>query len=199
MICGIDEAGRGCIGGSLFVCGVCYEEKLISSLDALPIKDSKKLSKAQRKQIAQALISNPKVSYVLVKKTALEIDSYGLSQCLREALEEIMRSLKGVSQFIYDGNCTFKAKIPSYASLRTQIKGDALIHQISSASIIAKYAKDQECEEIDALYPSYGFLSHSGYCTSLHQAKIAELGYTPYHRKSFHLKSTLNPKESLFE
>lgn len=187
MICGIDEAGRGCIGGSLFVCGVCYEEKLIPSLQSLSIKDSKKLSKTQRERIAQALFSNPNISYVLVKKTALEIDCLGLSQCLKEALEEIMQSLKGVSEFIYDGNCTFKAKIPPKVSLITQIKGDALIHQISSASIIAKYAKDQECKEIDTLYPSYGFLSHSGYGTPLHKAKIKELGYTPYHRKSFKL------------
>lgn len=190
MICGIDEAGRGCIGGSLFVCGVCYKEELIPSLCYLSIKDSKKLSKIQRKRIAQALISNPNISYVLVKKTALEIDRYGLSQCLKEALEQIIQSLKNkVNEFIYDGNCTFRAKLPPHLSLLTQIKGDALIHQISSASIIAKYAKDQECIEIDALYPSYGFLSHSGYCTPLHKAKISQLGYTPYHRKSFKLKT----------
>lgn len=189
MICGIDEAGRGCIGGSLFVCGVCYEEELIASLACLPIKDSKKLSKAQRWHIAQALISNQNISYVLVKKTALEIDCRGLSQCLKEALEEIMQSLNGVRRFIYDGHCTFKARVPPHTSLVTQIKGDALIHQISSASIIAKYAKDQECAEIDALYPSYGFLSHSGYCTPLHKTKIKELGYTPYHRKSFKFNS----------
>lgn len=188
MICGIDEAGRGCIGGSLFVCGICYEEEFIPSLKFLEIQDSKKLSKAQRKFIAQNLIVDPNISYALVKKTASEIDHRGISQCIREALEEIMQSLKGVNQFIYDGNCTFKAKAPPYTSLRTQIKGDSLIHQISSASIIAKYAKDQECIEIHNLYPSYGFLSHSGYCTSLHREKIMQFGYTPYHRKSFKLK-----------
>lgn len=189
MICGIDEAGRGCIGGSLFICGVCYKEVLIASLDYLSIKDSKKLSKFQRERIAKTLISNPNVSYILVKKTASEIDRYGLSQCLKEALEQIMQSLKNkADRFIYDGNCSFKAKIPPQSSLLTQIKGDTFVHQISSASIIAKYAKDLECIEIDRIYPSYGFLSHSGYCTSLHKEKISQFGYTPYHRKSFKLK-----------
>ncbi len=190
LICGIDEAGRGCVGGSLFVCGVAYEESLIPSLSHLNIKDSKKLNHNQRKEIALELLSNKNLSYHLVKKEAKEIDERGLSLCLREALEEIMHCLYErceISRFIYDGNSTFKAQTPLFVPLQTLVKGDTLIHQISSASILAKEAKDRECEEIHSLYPDYGFLSHSGYCTASHKAKIQELGYTPFHRKSFNL------------
>lgn len=187
MICGIDEAGRGCVGGSLFVCGICYEEKLIPDLASLPIKDSKKLSKLQRTSIAKALMSHADITYTLVKKTVSEIDSLGLSLCLQRALEEIIASFPEIKHFIYDGHCTFQTQVPASVSLTTQIKGDALIHQISSASILAKHAKDEECKEIDLLYPEYGFLSHSGYCTPQHKRKIMELGYTPYHRRSFQL------------
>lgn len=190
MICGIDEAGRGCVGGSLFVCGVAYEETYITSLSHLAIKDSKKLSKSQREQIAQFLLSCDKLTYHIAKKEAQEIDTKGLSRCLKEALEEVMESVfqtSKITKFIYDGNSTFKAQPPLLVPFETLIKGDALIHQISSASILAKHAKDKECEEIHALHPQYGFLNHSGYCTQEHRAKIQELGYTPFHRKSFKL------------
>ena len=90
-----------------------------------------------------------------------------------------------ISRFIYDGNSTFKSQPPLFIPLQTLIKGDTLIHQISSASILAKYAKDLECQEIHTLYPQYDFLSHSGYCTAKHKELISTLGYTPFHRKSF--------------
>lgn len=188
MICGIDEAGRGCVGGSLFVCGVAYPQDLIPTLSHLPIKDSKKLTHSQREQIATELLSNKALHYHLVKKEAQEIDERGLSLCLREALEEIMQTLYErieISKFIYDGNSTFKAQAPLFVPFETLVKGDALIHQISSASILAKYAKDKECQEIHTLYPQYDFLSHSGYCTPKHKELIATLGYTPFHRKTF--------------
>lgn len=190
MICGIDEAGRGCVGGSLFICGVAYLDELIPTLSHLKIKDSKKLSHTQREQIATELLSNQNLSYHLVKKEAQEIDERGLSLCIREALEEIMESLISkceIKKFIYDGNSTFKAQAPLFVPFETLIKGDTLIHQISSASILAKYAKDLECQEIHALYPQYDFLSHSGYCTAKHKELISTLGYTPFHRKSFKL------------
>lgn len=190
MICGIDEAGRGCVGGSLFVCGVAYEQNLIPTLSHLKITDSKKLSHRQREDIALELIQNPALSYHIVKKEAKEIDEKGLSLCLREGLEEIMQTLYErveISKFIYDGNSTFKAQPPLFIPFETVVKGDCLIHQISSASILAKYAKDRECQEIHALYPQYDFISHSGYCTPKHKELIATLGYTPFHRRSFKL------------
>lgn len=188
MICGIDEAGRGSVGGSLFVCGVAYPKELIPTLSHLPIKDSKKLSLKAREQIATELLSNDNLAYHLVKKEAQEIDERGLSLCLKEALEEIMEELYSkcqITRFIYDGNSTFKAQAPLFVPFETLIKGDTLIHQISSASILAKYAKDKECQEIHSLYPEYGFLSHSGYCTQEHKEKIKTLGYTSFHRKSY--------------
>lgn len=190
MICGIDEAGRGCVGGSLFVCGMAYADELISTLSHLRIKDSKKLSHSQRREIALELFANKNLAYYIVKKEAKEIDAKGLSLCLKEALEEIMEKMYikyQISQFIYDGNSTFKAQPPLFVPFKTLIKGDSLIHQISSASILAKYSKDQECQEIHALHPEYDFLSHSGYCTAKHKELITKLGYTPFHRRSFKL------------
>lgn len=190
MICGIDEAGRGCVGGSLFVCGVAYPNEFIPSLSHLKIKDSKKLSSQVREQIAQELLSNPKFIYHLVKKEAQDIDKRGLSACLREGLEEIMRTLSQrypIKKFVYDGNSTFKAQPPLFIPLKTLIKGDILMHQISCASILAKYAKDKECQEIHTLYPEYEFLSHSGYCTPKHKELIKTLGYLPFHRRNYKL------------
>lgn len=188
MICGIDEAGRGSVGGSLFICGVAYSEELIPSLSHLAIKDSKKLSLKAREKIAKNLLQTKEIAHHIVKKTPQEIDKKGLSLCLREGLEEIMEEMIKrceITKFIYDGNSTFKAQAPLFIPLQTLIKGDSLIHQISSASILAKYSKDLECQEIHALFPDYDFPSHSGYCTKEHIQKIKTLGYTPFHRKSY--------------
>lgn len=65
------------------------------------------------------------------------------------------------------------------------VKGDALVPEISAASIIAKVARDQEMDELDQIHPEYGFAKHKGYPTKLHFEMLAKYGPTPHHRKSF--------------
>ena len=103
LICGIDEAGRGCLAGSLFVAGVVCDEKVLNQnlskdLQKMGIKDSKKLSKLKRYELKSRLDKISHLSHFVVEKTAEEIDTKGLSACLKEALEAIMQAVVSVAK-----------------------------------------------------------------------------------------------------
>ena len=182
LICGIDEAGRGCIAGSLFIAGfVCEEEQ---ELFALGIKDSKKLSKSKRFALESTLRDN--FATYVVQKSAEQIDTQGLSVLIKEALEEIMEHFSPLcSRFIFDGNTSFNASPPSGTQLETLIKGDTLVAAIACASIVAKCAKDRESLELDRQFPHYGLAKHCGYGTKAHYEAIKLYGLSPIHRASF--------------
>jgi len=65
------------------------------------------------------------------------------------------------------------------------IHGDALCYSIAAASIIAKVTRDRQLEEMDKMYPGYGFAQHKGYGTAQHIAALKEMGPCPAHRRSF--------------
>lgn len=65
------------------------------------------------------------------------------------------------------------------------IKGDQISSSIAAASIIAKVTRDQMMEDLDKIYPEYGFGNHKGYGTKSHMESITNYGITPIHRKSF--------------
>ena len=178
VICGIDEAGRGSLAGSLFICGVLSNENL--KIDSL--KDSKKLSKAKREEIyRKALELN--ISYFVVKCNSYSVDYYGISKCMKYALNKICLNLQA-KHYILDGNTNFGLK-----NINCMIKGDDKIPEISLSSVIAKHFKDKECEILHKLYPKYNINKNKGYGTSYHIKAIMQYGLSPIHRKSFKLKS----------
>lgn len=185
-ICGIDEAGRGCVAGSLFVCGVVLESPNQSLLER--IKDSKKLSQSVRDSLSVEIQSCAR--FHIVQKTSKQIDTKGLSACIKESLLEILSSLNA-PLYVFDGNCAFG--IPH---LKTLIKGDSKLHTISAASILAKSAKDSEMLALDKEFPQYDFAHNKGYGTKAHLESIQKYGFCAVHRQSYHLKSLLTP--SLF-
>lgn len=174
-LCGIDEAGRGPLAGPLVMAGVVLH-KLIPGLN-----DSKKLSEKKREALFDLIIENSQ--HKIVRFSAEEIDVRGLSACLKKGLETILDTLDA-DDFLFDGNSKFGVN-----GLRTLIKADALIPEVSAASILAKVTRDREMVAIDALYPNYGFAGHKGYGTATHVQAIQKYGYCEIHRKSFKLKA----------
>lgn len=184
IICGIDEAGRGCIAGSLFVCGIlCSLEEIEAILKTgAKIDDSKKLNRKNRDKTYNEVL-NQNIPYFVVKFKAYEIDESGLSICMGEALKKIQTNLKA-KKYLFDGNTNFKIQ-----NIECIKGGDKTIKQISLASIIAKSLKDKESDELNILYPNYKINEHKGYCTKAHLELIKQHGYSPIHRKSFKIKS----------
>lgn len=186
MVCGIDEAGRGSLCGSLFIAGLASDEEGDVWLKQIGVKDSKKLSKPKRFKLADLILNTSSLYFYIVEKTALEIDTKGLSLCLKEGIEEIITHiLPYTKEFCIDGNTLFGLKSTQQYVLNAIVKGDDKISQISGASILAKTAKDTQMNELDVLYPQYSFKSNAGYGTQKHLNAIKEFGLTKLHRKTF--------------
>jgi ribonuclease HII len=175
ILCGIDEAGRGPLAGPLYIAGVILNEPIEG------LNDSKKLTEKKREALFEEI--RIKSRYYISRFDAIQIDEFGISKCLSSGLRDIMAAL-GEADYLYDGNSAFGVK-----GIRTLIKADASVPEVSAASILAKVSRDREMVDLDPLYPQYGFSSHKGYGTHMHIEAIRSHGYSPIHRKTFRLKS----------
>lgn len=184
---GIDEVGRGPLAGPVTLCA-CMAAADFDIAWFLEIKDSKKLSEKKREEWfrkAEAARDAGLLLWVVVSKTAEEIDRLGIAVAIREALSECLKGL-GVapaSTNIYLDGSLF-APAP-YIHQETIIKGDEKVPLISIASIIAKVTRDRYMNEMNKKYPQYGFDAHKGYGTKIHINAIKKYGPTPLHRRSF--------------
>ena len=181
-ICGIDEAGRGPMAGTLVMAGVVLKEEIKG------LRDSKKLTEKKREALFDEI--KQKSIYKIVEVDNKIIDEKGLSFAIKFCLETIVNSIKA-DKYIFDGNSKFGVEI-----LETMIKGDDKVAEISAASILAKVTRDRFMCEMANKYPQYSFEKHKGYITKLHIEKIQQFGYCDIHRKSYKVKA-LN-QQSLF-
>ncbi len=174
-LCGIDEAGRGPIAGSLVVAGV------ILNAHVEGLMDSKKVSEKKRELLYPQIIQNS--THHIVSFPAHAVDELGISECMSIALQEIQAHVKA-DTYLFDGNTNF-----GVSNLETLVKADATVPEVSAASILAKVTHDREMYEFAKLYPEYSFEKHKGYGTKAHVEMILAHGYTPEHRRSFQLKA----------
>ena len=173
ILCGIDEAGRGCLAGDLVIAGVILD----TPIDGL--MDSKKISEKNRELLYAKIITRAK--YHIVSFSAQDIDTIGLSRCLAQGLESIQNSLEA-DIYLYDGNQTF-----GVLGISTMVKADTKIAEVSASSILAKVTHDRAIIKASKDFPSYGFERHKGYGTKAHIEAIKNFGYCKIHRKSFNL------------
>ncbi len=179
MLCGIDEAGRGCIAGPLVVAGVVLNKK-ICGLD-----DSKILSEKKRELLFDTIKKNAKYKIIFYDNDL--IDKKGLSYCLRHAIQTIKEHFID-SNILMDGNSSF-----GVSGIETMIKADAKVPEVSAASILAKVSRDHYMYTVAKDFPNYSFKKHKGYGTALHIQEISEFGYSKIHRKSFKIKKLREP------
>lgn len=183
---GCDEAGRGCLAGSVFAAAVIlppgYENELLN--------DSKQLSEKKR-YLLRSMIEKDALAWAVGVVTAAEIDKINI---LNASILAMHRALDALSvrpeAIIVDGN-RFKPyhDVPH----TTIVKGDGKYLSIAAASILAKTYRDDYMKAIAEEFPQYDWRSNKGYPTKKHRAAIKEYGISPYHRKSF----TLLPPEEL--
>ncbi|MDR0761595.1 MAG: ribonuclease HII [Campylobacteraceae bacterium] len=174
-LCGIDEAGRGCLAGPLAVAGCVLQE----SIEGLA--DSKTLTHKKREELFGQITK--KSLYKILLFSHSEVDEKGLSLCLKEAILAICEDFKEY-EILMDGNCSFGVR-----GIKTMIKADAKVAEVSAASILAKVTRDRYMLEMDKLYPQYGFAKHKGYGSALHIEMIKKFGASPIQRESFRIKA----------
>lgn len=174
-LCGIDEAGRGPLAGPLTIAGVILNKPILG------LNDSKKLTEKKREALFNIIQKNS--TYHIARFSAAQIDELGLSACLAAGLREII-SVLGEADYLYDGNSKFGVN-----GIRTMVKADATVPEVSAASILAKVTRDREMVELAPLYPQYGFEGHKGYGSAAHIEALRLYGHCEIHRKTFKLKA----------
>jgi ribonuclease HII len=175
-IVGIDEVGRGCFAGPVFVCGYIYTK---DSPLLVGINDSKQLSQKKRGEYFDVLKSH---NYLLKKASVGEINKYGIGKTINNSITNIVDELSdGKTFFLMDGH--FSQEFSSHS--QQIIKGDCMHYSISCASIIAKELRDGMMRKLGEKYPQYDFEHNVGYGTATHIKAIKLYGITPQHRLSF--------------
>jgi ribonuclease HII len=178
LICGVDEVGRGPLVGAVVTAAVILDpNNPIAGLN-----DSKKLSEKKRLLLAEEIKAKA-LSWSLGRAEVYEIDSLNILHATMLAMTRAVLGLHIQPEWVLiDGNRVPK-DMPVQAS--AVVKGDALVPEISAASILAKVARDQEMQQLDVAFPQYGFAGHKGYPTAEHLAAIKMHGVTAQHRRSF--------------
>lgn len=177
LICGVDEAGRGPLAGSVYAAAVILPD----DHGLVGLNDSKKLSEAQRERLFP-LIQERALSWSIAFATHAEIDQINILQATMLAMQRAVAGLHiAPEKALIDGNRAPKI----ICQAETVVGGDAIHPCISAASILAKVARDREITEHDAQWPGYGFAKHKGYPTAAHLDALKRLGPCPIHRLSF--------------
>ena len=177
---GCDEAGRGCLAGSVYAAAVILPDGYQNEL----LNDSKQLSEKKRYQLRE-IIERDAVAWAVGIVTPKEIDKINILNASILAMHRALDQLKVRPEaVIVDGNRFKKYKDLPHTTI---VKGDGNYLAIAAASILAKTYRDDYMNELAKEYPQYDWLSNKGYPTKKHREAIKQFGITPYHRKSYNL------------
>jgi ribonuclease HII len=178
-IAGVDEAGRGPLAGPVVASAVIFPRGILIE----GVNDSKKLTEKKREELFHYIHEKALAVGIGIVDHEI-IDRINILQASFLAMNKAITLLKiKPEQLLVDGNF-FRHE--SY-SVENIIKGDSLSHSIAAASIIAKVTRDALMVELHDQYPQYGFAKHKGYGTKAHIEAIRQFGYSPIHRRSFHV------------
>ena len=191
---GCDEAGRGCLAGSVYAAAVILPRNYDNPL----LNDSKKLSLKARYTLREQ-IQRDAISWAVGVVTPEEIDRINILHASFLAMHRAIAQLKIQPEaLIIDGN-RFDPYYPEANTLQPNhspkkplphtciVKGDGKYQAIAAASILAKTYRDDYMDELDREYPVYDWKKNKGYPTPKHRAAIAAHGISPYHRRSYNL------------
>ncbi len=177
LVCGTDEAGRGCLCGPVYAAAVIlpsdyYHEKL---------NDSKKISPKVRELLFDHICEHA-ISYGIAYADVDEIEELNILNAALLAMRRAIAQLDPQPDFLLiDGNVSRGFE----GAFRTVVHGDAVSPSIAAASILAKVSRDRELMELDAKYPQYQLAKHKGYATKLHKELLLRYGPNEIYRPSF--------------
>ena len=177
IVAGVDEVGRGSLIGPVYAAAVILNKKINKRI----IKDSKKLTKIQRQNLAKYIKKNS--IWALGSASVKEIENLNILNASLLSMKRAIKKLKlKPEKVLVDGN-----KSPDLKNyiIKTVIKGDEKIPEISAASIIAKVERDRLMKKMSFSFKKYGWDSNAGYGTKNHIKAIKKFGITQFHRKTF--------------
>ena len=189
---GIDEAGRGCLFGRVYIAGVILPNNILELCEeeGIIIKDSKKMNK-KNKDKARKFIENNAINYNVIYKENDYIDEKNILRATMHGMHDVIKGLQiQPEKILVDGDHFNLYTSPSGEIINHEcvVEGDNKYMSIAAASILAKTYKDKYIENIVKEYPDlakYDLLSNSGYGTKNHLDAIKKYGISKFHRKTF--------------
>lgn len=176
-VCGVDEAGRGPWAGPVSAGAVILDPRRIPK----GLNDSKKLT-AKARDALEIEIKETALAWGVAMASVDEIAELNILHATGLAMQRAVSLLSVTPAFaLVDGNYAFKLGLP----IKTVVKGDEISASIAAASILAKVARDRLMQEMDGLYPGYGFAAHKGYHAPTHVEALQRLGPCPIHRRGW--------------
>ena len=181
---GCDEAGRGPLAGPVFAAAVILPPDFHHPL----LNDSKQMTQRAREEL-RPIIEQEAVAWAVEAVSAEEIDRLNILWASVTGMQRAVLRLDPAPAFLLiDGN-KFRPFGPyGFQDFRTVVHGDATYASIAAASVLAKTHRDAFMKELSTHFPEYGWDRNMGYPTAEHIAAVRRFGYTPWHRKSFHVK-----------
>lgn len=177
---GCDEAGRGCLAGSVFAAAVILPKNFRNEM----LTDSKQLSEKKRYAL-RPIIEREALAWAVGIVTAEEIDSINILKASFLAMHRAVTQLSlSPESLLIDGN-----RFTPYPGIPHTciVKGDGKYLSIAAASVLAKTYRDDYMQQLASEYPAYYWSQNKGYPTRAHREAIGRYGITPYHRKTFTL------------
>ncbi len=177
---GCDEAGRGCLAGSVFAAAVILPPDFHHPL----LNDSKQMTERRRNQLRE-IIEREALAWHVAEVTAERIDQINILHASIEGMNIALKALSTTPEYIVvDGNRFYTDLATPW---RTIVKGDGKYANIAAASVLAKTHRDEYMMRIAEEYPMYGWAKNKGYPTREHRIAVREYGLSPYHRKTFNI------------
>jgi ribonuclease HII len=177
LLCGVDEAGRGCLAGPVYAAAVILPFGLI--IDGL--NDSKLLSPDKREAL-YGVITEKAVSYAVASASEAEVDEFNILNATYLAMNRAIKKLSPEAEIaMIDGNRAKGIEFLSY----TIVGGDGKSASIAAASVLAKVSRDRFMRDLSLEYPEYMFDRHKGYGTELHYEMLRKYGPSAVHRTTF--------------
>lgn len=189
-ICGCDEAGRGPMAGPLVAASVILP--IGYKLDSLD--DSKKLTKKVREKLFD-IIYKDAIEVQVEVISVNDVDNLNVYKASKIAMTNCVKRFINKADYCLTDCMPLDIDIP----VLSLVKGDSKSASIAAASVIAKVTRDKIMDELDKIYPMYGFKKHKGYVTKFHLEMLDKYGVSEVHRKSFApVRKRLNEQMKLF-
>ncbi len=177
---GCDEAGRGCLAGSVFAAAVILPPDFHHPL----LNDSKQMTERRRNQLRE-IIEREALAWHVAEVTAERIDQINILHASIEGMNIALKALSTTPEYIIiDGNRFHTDLTTPWCTI---VKGDGKYANIAAASVLAKTHRDEYMMRIAEEYPMYSWAKNKGYPTREHRIAVRKYGLSPYHRKTFNV------------
>lgn len=178
-VAGVDEVGRGPIAGPVVAAAVILAEGVAIE----GATDSKALTPARRTEIAGEIHARA-AAVALGAASAREIDRVNILRATALAMNRALERLPAPPDHVVVDGLPVRDLAWKHEAV---VGGDAIVHSIACASIVAKVCRDRLMGRLAARYPGYGWARNMGYATRGHRRAVREGGLTPHHRTTFGL------------